>query len=341
MTALVTIYSTFVHTAVLLLSFFLAAPEGPNQTSMTPRLYAAVFLVRGSVTGSNRGEYGAFVREGTDSGWSRLSRSNMICFGLGYSGHGPRGRLYLAGGNGVHRSTDLGQTWKVLTGWRTEEILGIVPDPRDSCILFAATPFGVFHTSDDGVSWSPRNQGFRKTYVHRLLADTQDATTLFALAEDGIYRSVDGGKQWIPLGGRLTLPVALAQHPFDRRLLFAGVEEDGLWRSTDGGSSWAHVSDLGKSSVYAVRISPEGREVYAGGYATGLWRSTDGGTRWEQVPFAIECEAITAIYVGPSDRRHILVGTHGAGIYESTDEGATWRFAGLRNAIVKQIERYP
>jgi photosystem II stability/assembly factor-like uncharacterized protein len=232
-------------------------------------------------------------------------------------------------------------TWKVLTGWRTEEILSIVPDPRDSSVLYAATPFGVFKTSDDGFTWSKRNRGLRKWYVHRLRLDRGDRKTLFALAEDDIYRSSDAGEHWIPLGTGITLPVALAQHPLDMRLFFAGGAEGGLRRSTDGGATWIQVREFSGTSVYAIRCSPDGKEVYAGGFDTGLWRSPVRGGTWERLPFAVECEAITAIYVDPADGNHVVVGTHGTGVYESTDHGARWKFAGLRGAMVNQIELYP
>ncbi len=329
--------------AVLLLLF--SSPfvfgAGPETRPEGPRMYAAVFLVRGSVAGSNRGTYGGFVRDGHDTAWTKLNRSNAICFGLGYTAHGPHGLLYLAGGNGVHRSTDLGLTWKVLTGWRTEEILAVVPDPGDSRRIFAATPFGVIRSTDGGETWVQRNAGFAKWYVQRLLLDPADRKTLYALVEDDVYRSTDGAETWVPLRSGVSLPVAFAQDPLDPRTMLLGSEEDGVRRSTDGGRTWDPVHDLGRDPVYAIRFSADASEVYAGGYGTGLWRSIDRGERWTRVPFTVECEAITAISIDPADRNHMVIGTHAAGVYESTDHGVRWKFAGLRGAIVKQIEYYP
>ena len=173
--------------------------------------------------GATSGTYGGFVRDGQDTAWTKLNRSNAICFGLGYTGHGPQGRLYLAGGNGVFRSTDLGLTWKVLTGWRTEEILGIVPDPGDSSRIFAATPFGVFRSTDGGSSWVKKNAGFRRWYVQRLHLDPADRKRLYALVEDGLYRSSDGAETWFPLRSGVTLPVAFAQDPLEPESDASGV----------------------------------------------------------------------------------------------------------------------
>ncbi|MEO8167523.1 MAG: hypothetical protein ABI623_04690, partial [bacterium] len=112
--------------------------EQPDQHS--GRIFAAVLLVRGSVSGGNIGSYGVYVRNEGDTTWKKVTRSNLISFGLGYSEHGASRRYYVAGGNGVHRSTDGGNTWRVLTTWTTEEILGVVPDPVDSAVMYAGTP---------------------------------------------------------------------------------------------------------------------------------------------------------------------------------------------------------
>jgi photosystem II stability/assembly factor-like uncharacterized protein len=123
--------------------------------------------------------------------------------------------------------------------------------------------------------------------------------------------------------------------------MLLGSEEEGVRRSTDGGQTWSPVEELGGNPVFAIRFSADGSEVYAGGYGTGLWRSIDGGERWMRLPFMVECEAITAITIDPADSNHVVIGTHASGVYESTDHGARWKFAGLRGAIVKQIEYYP
>ena len=128
----------------------------------------------------------------------------------------------------MFRSTDLGLTWKVLTGWKTEEILAIVPGPNDSTRLFAATPFGIFRSTDGGSSWVKKNAGFRRWYVQRLHLDPADRKTLYALVEDDLYRSVDGAETWVPLRSGVALPVAFGQDPLQPRLMLVASEEDGV-----------------------------------------------------------------------------------------------------------------
>lgn len=315
-----------------------SAAERP--TNVPKRTFAAVLLHRGTAVGKNAGSFGVFVRSG-DTTWTRVTLSNIISFGLGYYGHGSTQRYYLAGGNGVHRSTDGGRTWRTLTGWRTEEILCVVPDPADSAVIYAATPFGVFKTTDDGTTWLKKTNGLKKWFIQRIIMDRGNSRVLYAASEDDMYRSTDAGEHWTPLrvGGPEIL--ALLQHPRRPEIFLTGQENDGIKYSTDRGATWASARMPFATSIYTFGASADGSDLYAGGWRSGLWRSEDGGVSWQQVWRGDDTEAIYSIMVDPGDRSHVMVGTVGSGIFESLDRGQTWRGAGLSGAQVKQIEFYP
>lgn len=307
---------------------------------MQKRIFAAVLLHRGTAVGKNAGAFGVFVRSG-DTTWTKVTLSNIISFGLGYYGRGVTHRYYLAGGNGVHRSTDGGNTWRTLTGWRTEEILCVVPDPVDSAIIYAATPFGIFKTTDDGATWLKKAKGFKKWFMQRIIMDRDDRRVLYAASEDDMYRSTDAGEHWAPLhvGGPEIL--ALLQHPGSPRVILAGQEDAGIKYSTDRGARWTLAHMPYATSIYTFGASADGSDLYAAGWKSGLWRSEDGGVSWSQVWRADSIEAIYSVFVDPDDRSHVMVGTVGSGVLESLDRGQTWRRAGLSGAQVKQIELYP
>ncbi len=304
------------------------------------RTFAAVLLHRGTVAGSNAGSYGVYVRSG-DTTWTKLTLSNIISFGLGYYGSGATHRYYLAGGNGVHRSTDGGRTWRVLTSWRTEEILCIVPDPADSAVIYAATPFGVFKSTDDGVTWLKKQDGFRKWYIQKMIIDRDDRNVLYAASEDDLYRSSDAGERWSPMNVGGPEILSLLQHPANPDILLAGQEDEGVRFSTNRGATWAAARVPFATSIYALGSSTDGRDLYAAGWKSGLWRSEDAGATWTQVWRADGIEAIYSVLTDPEDPAHLLVGTVGSGVFESFDRGRTWRGAGLSGAQVKQIEFYP
>jgi photosystem II stability/assembly factor-like uncharacterized protein len=318
-----------------------AAQHAPADSAGSRRLFAAVFIVRGSVSGNATGGFGLYVRGMQDTGWTRISRSYTLAFGLALFDNGRTRRYYMAAGNGVHRSTDGGKNWRILTSWRTEEILCVVPDPVDSAVIYAATPFGVFKTSDDGATWEKKMEGIPTRFVQRIVMDVRDRRTLYAATETDVFRSTDAGEHWNATGSGLRQVLALLQHPVRNGVMIAAGDLLGIRRTTDGGRTWSGARGLDSASIYTLRASATGAEIYCAGWKTGLWRTTDDGASWRQVWSAPGIDAIYSLFVYPRDPDHILVGTVGSGIFESLDRGATWRPAGLDGAQVKQIELYP
>ena len=99
---------------------------------------------------------------------------------------------------------------------------------------------------------------------------------------------------------------AVAVHPGDADLVYAGSAEGGVWKSTDGGGSWSPVTDgalvrdlssgdrKGTLSIGALAVDgadPSAYAVYVGtgdpnqaccnyGPNLGVFRSIDGGATW-------------------------------------------------------------
>jgi len=314
--------------------------SGRGAPAYGDRLYATVFLVRGSVVGSKAGHFGPFLRV-QDTLWQRLSLSDVYSFRFGRFASGHTHRLYLAAGNGLHRSTDGGATWRILTGWQSMEVLSVLPDPADSALIYVATPWGVFRSTDDGATWQVRMQGMRRWFVRDIQINLHSSGSLLAVAEDDIYRSTNRGEQWTPFGLARGHVLGMLQHPMKHDLLLVSVEEGGILRSTNGGEQWIETSGLAGTSVYTIAGSPDGSELYAAGWETGLWRSVDDGATWSKVWDAPGIDAIFSLLVDPHDSAHLFVGTDGNGLYESFDHAAHWRWAGLRGGKIKHIVMYP
>jgi photosystem II stability/assembly factor-like uncharacterized protein len=283
---------------------------------------------------------GLFRRKENGS-WTNMHHPNLFSYGLGYSRHGDTFRLYIAGGNGLHRSSDEGNSWKILTGWRTEDILSIATHPNDSTIMYVSTPLGVFGTIDDGETWMRKMNGMKRWYVQRIIIDNQSPETLYAASEDDAYVSRDGGESWEPLDIGVPEILEIVQHPAVSDIVLVGTEDHGVYVTHDGGRTWIAGKNIPETALYAIAFSSDGRDVYAGGYQTGLWRSTDNGLVWERVMKSEDVEAIYAITVHPNNNNHIVIGTNGKGLFESFDGGETWQHAGLYGAHIQQIKFIP
>jgi photosystem II stability/assembly factor-like uncharacterized protein len=105
--------------------------------------------------------------------------------------------LYIAAGNGVHKSTDGGATWKVTTGWNITEVLSVSPDPRDPNRVYIATPYGVFRSTDGCATWKDCSRGLNSRFVSQVLASPLNNKEVYCVTEDGAYVSSDGAERWI------------------------------------------------------------------------------------------------------------------------------------------------
>ncbi len=177
----------------------------------------------------------------------------------------------------VHRTTDAGHTWEIISPDLTTDdpakqrqaesggltldvtaaenhttILTIAPSPVQEGVIWVGTDDGnVQVTRDDGGSWTNVVDRIRgvpaNTWVPHIEASGHDAATAYVVFDDHrrgnwetyIYRTDDYGRSWDRLGeGQIDGYVHVVEEdPVTPDLLFAGTEF-GLYFSRDAGESW-------------------------------------------------------------------------------------------------------
>jgi photosystem II stability/assembly factor-like uncharacterized protein len=127
---------------------------------------------------------------------------------------------------------------------------------------------------------------------------------------------------------------ALAFHPTNSQIIFAGTPSGGLWKSTNYGQSWSPLTDnLPSMGVSDVVIDPRnGDVIYMAtgdndGQDTpcfGILKSTDGGQNWTNV-FPINANGwyVDEMLIDPTHPDTLLAATS-RGVYRTTDAGANW-----------------
>lgn len=307
--------------------------------TLGPGLYAAVLFGGNSTVGASNNPAGLFSRADGDTAWTHHYRPNLFTFGM--TRERSTGYWYIAAGNGLHRSTDGGRSWRVLTSWQTEEVLSVELNPVHPDILYISTPFGVFKSIDDGATWEKKMTGMKKWYVQKVVMDRNDPETLYAACEDDLYVTRYGANQWQVLQVGTPGILEFYQLASDPNVLLVGTEDDGLIVSHDNGKSWKQASGIPQTAIYGIASSVGDRRVYAGGFRSGLWVSEDRGKTWRLLWNAEGIEAIFTIFVDRDQLDHLIIGTLGQGLYESFDGGRAWKSAGLAGASVRRIESYP
>ena len=145
---------------------------------------------------------------------------------------------------GVFRSSDSGQNWKLISpagSAEIHEIESLAIDPKNPEIVYAGTWHLPWKTSDGGRTWHNIKQGIiEDSDVFSIIIDPQDPRIVFASACSGIYKSENAATlfhkiQGIPSDARRTR--VLKQDPAHRNVVYAGTTE-GLYKSTDAGHSF-------------------------------------------------------------------------------------------------------
>ena len=230
---------------------------------------------------------------------------------------------------GLFESRDGGESWSLRTtldgqpgrhAWNDPAnqppghlgMPGILPHPDDPARLWVVVQgFGIFETTDDGASWTPRNHGLRAEWpiedpevgycVHKLVMSPADHDRLYQQNHCGVHRSDDGGRSWTEVTEGLPSDFGFAAvaHPHDRECFYVIPLDPGhgrcmpdgraaVWRTRDAGATWQRL-DRG--------LPP--RDAHLGVLREG---------------FAIDDLDVPGLYFGTSTGQ----------VFASADEGESW-----------------
>ena len=233
---------------------------------------------------------------------------------------------------GIFESRDGGETWGVLSTLAGEPGSEGWDDPGNqppghlglSALMFDADHeshfwaivqgIGLFETTDNGGSWTPRNKGLRADWprehedvgfcVHKLVRSPADPDRMYQQNHCGMHRSDDGGQSWTEIteGLPTDFGFAAATHPHDRDTFYVVPLDPGhtrcmpdgqaaVWRTGDAGSTWtrlgsglpqedAHLGVLREGMAIDTHDDPG---VYFGTSTGQLFASTDAGDSWSEI----------------------------------------------------------
>ena len=255
------------------------------------------------------------------------------------------GRL-LAGAEaaGVFESRDGGVNWSLLStldglpgrdDWNNPDnqppghlgLPGLLAHPDEASRFWAVIQgFGIFETTDDGASWTPRNRGLRAEWpledpevgycVHKLVMSPADHDRLYQQNHCGMHRSDDAGLSWTEITEGLPsdFGFAAAAHPHDRDSFYVIPLDPGhgrcmpegraaVWRTRDAGASWERLERGLPQSNAHLGVLREGMAIdshdvpglYFGTTTGQVFASADEGESWNEI--ASYLPAISSIEV--------------------------------------------
>jgi len=270
-------------------------------------------------------------------------------------------RWDIVSGDGIHRSTDGGATWRHVGLADSRHIGDLWVDPRDADVAIVAAlghvfgpneERGLFRTEDGGATWTRVLFRDADTGACDVAGDPATPDTLYASLwqvrrypwldyfepatgpGSGIWKSTDGGRTWSPTGttglptgplGRIELAVAPARQAMRVWAAIDAPAGGGLYRSDDGGASWSLINSRAETaSSYMSGLVPDpvSSDVL---WSVGrdLKRSTDAGKSFTVVRAAPGGDDYHDFWIDPRDPRRMATGAD-QGAVVSLNGGASW-----------------
>jgi photosystem II stability/assembly factor-like uncharacterized protein len=303
-------------------------------TSPEETIYAAVLSTRRHTLAGQNPTVGVFFSRDGGATWQHTGWRQGRTFAVMAPVGGRGDTLLTASGNGVHRTMDGGDFWRITTGREVTEVQDITINPVRPEEVYAATPYGIFWTGDLGETWEQRSEGLTSLFVASIRIDRTQPDRVFAGTEDGLFVSDDRGRSWRFAGVRDPIR-SIRQSPTNPERWVLGLQERGVAVSTDGGVSWRPASGtLAGRSVYQAEFDPANPDIlYAGGWQTGVYRTNDFGTTWQSLTPLWDDTSLNVHSIAVSRRYpgRVFAGTMGGGMYVTHDGGSSW------SAVVPEI----
>jgi photosystem II stability/assembly factor-like uncharacterized protein len=230
--------------------------------------------------------------------------------------------MFLAGFDGLFKSTDRGETWEQMETMPLKMMsgLGISATARDKPVITIATyGAGIYTTRDQGETWSINNKGLPRTRPTDVVFSSDG--TLFSAVSGFLLRSETLGRDWDKMvlyrkrrGSRvlaglrkLGVPTRVLNSLFGRsekegvpyptviavspdfpadHTLFFGTRRHGIFKSKDRGLQNKAVWDGRGQVISSLAISPsfsKDATVFASVRSRGVYRTMDGGATWHAV----------------------------------------------------------
>jgi photosystem II stability/assembly factor-like uncharacterized protein len=252
--------------------------------------------------------------------------------------------LFTGGFDGIHKSTDGGQTWRTVYALQSSShgVTGLVIDPGNPSRVVALVS-GIILSSDGGETWtdgfncpeSPCGSGLARIFV-----DPSGSGTMILVSIPGMYISRDGGLTFSALRPPALFANTAAfdpQHPGWIYVATATGTLGSLFLSMDGGATWTEKTNTPLAIQYLLVDPDQPNSLYAA-TLSGLYQSVDGATTWtrSRPPGSEDVDsrqrlAILSRECGPGGG---LLAISGAShVLGSPDFGVTWEAPRLGSAV--------
>jgi choice-of-anchor A domain-containing protein/uncharacterized repeat protein (TIGR01451 family) len=248
------------------------------------------------------GTLGGKILKSTDNGlnWTRINLSMNAVY-IWSLVKNSSGELFAGTELGVYKS--LNETDWLITSLSDKDVRTLKLDNTGN-IFAGAWGYGIYKSTDAGLTWILKNNGMVSVAVHSLSFNLT-GDLLAATLDLGIYKSTDGGESWN--NSLINFDYIWSLGRTSDGTLFAGTYGNGLYRSTDNGDTWHKLYNLVPTYIYQIVVDAEDN-IFVSSWTGGVFVSTDNGNNWgglgmpgARVSSMINDPSSSAIYAATED----------------------------------------
>lgn len=224
--------------------------------------------------------------------------------------------LYASTHQAIHRSFDMGVTWKNIPVINTAKPITFFSILSLGNTLLAATGNGLYESTDKGESWKATNSDFPPQHTISL---ARIGNTLFAMSTTNLYSSTDNGKSWNESRDGLPTPhTYLRSMSINNNSIYVTCS-DGLYLSSDLGLHWSKTGKTPPIKSISASASHAGKLFI--GTPNGVFSSDDNGSTWKSINKNIQAMEV----FGLAQNATTIFAASIRGVFASDDEGSSWK----------------
>ena len=234
------------------------------------------------------------------------------------------GTVFLAGFDGLFKSTDGGRHWTQLETLplRLVKGLGLSPGDKDS-LSIAITTYGGGAYTKQGTRWAVNNTGLDRTRLTDIVfsPNYHSDNTIFSASRGYLLKSTDRGSSWDRIALRYESWRTRVSSILKRRLGLPNSIAEAFLSRDEREVPWPYV----------IAISPnfatDNTLFFGTRTGHGIFRSVDGGRGASVVWDAKGKKTVTSLVISPdfSSDRTLFAAVRDLGIYRTVDGGDTWQ----------------
>lgn len=201
--------------------------------------------------------------------------------------------------------------------------------------VYSASYTGIFHSVNNGASWTNINGNLPSINATSLLFDNN--ILIAGINGSGVFKTSDNGTTWQAINNGLTDLNINKLYKDAQNNYYVSTSTGNIFKSSDFGALWIQIFN----STFENRISSiyaEGNLIYNTSANLGISKSTDNGSSWVQKNYNLFLPGISSFAFGNGSE---IFGVSGYGMIYSPDNGASWETRGssLPTTFINSIYR--